>query len=79
MTMTTTEQRIAQLANERLGIGPSPDVNRTLADSGVSSVALVAFLKVVGQEFNLTSLNVEDCDEVESLRDLAALVDSQTG
>lgn len=76
---TTTEQRIAELANEHLEIGPSPDANRTLADAGVSSVDLVAFLKVVGQEFNLTSLNVGDCDGVETLSDLAALVDSKKG
>lgn len=79
MTMTTTEQRLVDLAHEHLGIDPSPGANRTLAETGVSSIDLVAFLKVVGKEFNVTSLNAGDCDGVETLRDLAALVDSQTG
>ena len=79
MTMTTTEQRLVDLAHEHLGIDPSPEADRTLAETGVSSIDLVAFLKVVGKEFNVTSLNVGDCDGVETLRDLAALVDSHSG
>ena len=76
--MTATEDRLVQLADEQLDLGRSPDLDRSFADSGVSSVDAVSFLKLVGQEFNL-SISAGDCAGVNSLRDLAALVDAHSG
>ena len=52
--MTATENRLVQLADEQLDLGHSADLDRTFADSGVSSVDTVSFLRVVAQEFNLS-------------------------
>ena len=76
--MTATEDRLVQLADEQLDLGHSADLDRTFADSGVSSVDTVSFLRVVAQEFNL-SVTAGDCDGVNTLRDLAALVDKHSG
>ena len=76
--MTATEERLVELADEQLDLGRSPDLDRSFADSGVSSVDTVSFLRVVAQEFNL-SITAGDCAGVNSLRDLAGLVDSHSG
>lgn len=75
--MTVTEDRLVRLADEHLDLGRSPDLDRSLADSGVSSVDLVSFLTVVIKEFNL-SITAGDCADVNSLRDLAGLVDTHS-
>lgn len=75
--MSTTEERLLQLADEQLGLGRSPDLDRAFDDSGVSSMDAVAFLKVVAQEFNLT-VTAGDCGGVNTLRDLADLVDAHS-
>ncbi len=46
-----SEDRIKQLYQEQLGRPANP--TQSLADSGVSSVDAVAFIKVVGDEFNV--------------------------
>lgn len=76
--MTATEDRLVQLADEQLDLGRSADLDRTFADSGVSSVDAVSFLRVVAQEFNL-SITAGDCAGVDTLRDLAKLVDTHSG
>ena len=75
--MSTTEERLLQLADEQLGLGRSHDLDRAFADSGVSSMDTVAFLKVVAREFNLT-VTAGDCVGVNTLRDLADLVDAHS-
>ncbi|MCY4058054.1 MAG: phosphopantetheine-binding protein [Gammaproteobacteria bacterium] len=76
--MTPTEDRLLQLAREQLDLGHAPDLDRTFAESRVSSADAVSFLKVVGQEFHL-SITAGDCVGVDSLRDLAGLVDAHSG
>lgn len=76
--MTATEERLVRLADEHLDLGRSPDLDRTLADSGVSSVDALSFLRAVAREFNLL-ITAGDCGGVNTLRDVAALVDANTG
>ena len=76
--MTATEQRLAQLAQEHLGLGRVPDLDKQFADSGVSSVDAVSFMKVVNSDFSL-SLTAGDCAGCTTLRGIAALVDKHSG
>ena len=72
--MTATEERLVQLAAEHLDLGRSPDLDRAFADSGVSSVDALSFLRAVTREFNLL-ITAGDCAGLSTLRDVAALVD----
>ena len=77
--MATTEERIRQLAAENLEIEGNPvGLDTSVADSGVSSVALVALVRLVGQEFNV-ELPPEDVSQMNSLRDLINYVDAKSG
>ena len=76
--MSSTEDRIKQLANEHLGLGPDPDFDARLADSGVSSVDAVAFFKEVNSTFNL-SLQAEECLQFKTLRLLANHINANAG
>lgn len=75
--MTATEKRLVEIANEHLSLGRAPDLDKRFADSGVSSVDAVSFLKVVAHEFRL-SITAGDCVGVNTLRDLARLVDTHS-
>lgn len=75
--MTATEQRLAQLAQEHLGLGHTPDLDKEFGDSGVSSVDAVAFMKVVNSDFGL-SLTPGDCAGCTTLRGIGALVDKHS-
>ena len=59
-----------------MGLGPDPDFDALLADSGVSSVEAVAFFKEANQAFNL-SLQAEDCLQFRTLGALAAYIDAR--
>ena len=77
--MATTEERIRQLAAENLEIEGNPvGLDTSVADSGVSSVALVALVRLVGQEFNV-ELPPADVSQMNSLRDLVNYVDAKSG
>jgi len=76
--MSSTEDRIKELANQHLGLGPDPDFDAQLADAGVSSVDAVAFFKEVNSGFNL-SLQAEECLQFKTLRLLADYVDANAG
>ena len=76
--MTSTEERLSQLAEEHLGLGQPYDLDRGLADAGVPSVDMVAFLRVVAREFNL-SITAGEWTEASTIRDLARIVDAHTG
>ena len=81
--MATTEERIRQLVNENLEVdGQSlnlpPDLNISLIDAGVSSLDLVAFAKVVSQEFNIT-FTLDDCANLNSVRELIGFIDAGAG
>ena len=74
--MASSEDRIVKLAAEHLG--RSVNLDGSLADSGVSSVYAVAYLKLVGDDFNIT-IPPEEASKFHNLRDLVAYVDSHSG
>ena len=81
--MATTEQRVRQLVSDNLEVDGQPldlpaDLNISLIDAGVSSLDLVAFAKVVAQEFNI-SFTPEDCASVNSVRELIRFIDAGAG
>lgn len=76
--MTNTEERLVRLVDEQLDLGRSPDLDSSFADSGVSSVDVVSFIKLVTQEFAV-SIKAGDCEGVSTLRELASFIDSRTG
>ena len=81
--MPSTEERVKTLINENLKIDGQPlnlpeDLNTRLTALGVSSLDVVAFGKVVAQEFNVT-MTPEDCVEVNTVRKLIDFIDSRTG
>ena len=81
--MATTEERIRQLVNENLEVdGQSlnlpPDLNISLVDAGVTSLDLVAFAKVVSQEFNVT-FTLDDCANLNSVQELIGFIDAGAG
>ena len=76
--MSSTDDRLKQLANEHLDLGSDPDFDAHLGEAGVSSVDAVAFFKVVNDEFNL-SLAPQDCLQFKTLRLLADHIDARAG
>ena len=71
-----SEDRIKQLFQEQLG--RPANVSASVADSGVSSVDAVAFIKAVGDEFNIT-IPPQDVAKFNTIGDLIAYVDSHSG
>ncbi|MCY3800254.1 MAG: acyl carrier protein [Chloroflexi bacterium] len=74
--MSSTEDRIRQLVEENLEVDGQPiaqpiNLDSNLSDAGVSSMDVVAFGKLVNEEFN-ANLSVEDCAKLPTLR---ALID----
>ena len=77
--MATTEERVLQLANENLEIdGGQIGLDANVADSDLSSVAVVAFVRLVGQDLNV-ELPPADVSEMKSLRDLVNYIDAKSG
>ena len=79
--MASTAARIRQLVSDNLEVDGQPidlpqDLNISLLEAGVSSMDLVAFAKVVSQEFNVT-FTLEDCANLNSIRSLVEHIDSQ--
>ena len=79
--MASTAERIASLVNDNIEVdGRSldlpDDLNISLADSGVPSMDVVAFAKLVTQEFDV-ELTVEECIAVNSLSELVDFLDSK--
>ncbi|MDE0251205.1 MAG: acyl carrier protein [Gammaproteobacteria bacterium] len=74
--MSSTEDRLKKLVQENLDTGREPDLDIKFSDSGVSSVDAVAFIKLVGQQFNV-EIPPEDFSQFQSLRDLAKYIDSR--
>ena len=72
--MASTEDRLRTLIAENLEVDGEPialpdDLNISLMEAGISSVDLVAFAKLVAQEFDV-KFSLEDCGEVKSVREL---------
>ena len=74
--MTSNEERVKKMFEESLGIPADLDVSA--ADTGVSSLVLVEFLKKVAQSFNI-EIPAETAAEFATLRDLVSYVDSHAG
>ena len=78
--MATTEERLRKLVDDNLEIegraqGAPLDLSSSLRNSGASSVDLVAFAKLVGEEFN-ADLTPEDCDNYSTIGELVAALDA---
>ena len=72
--MASTEDRLRSLIAENLEVDGKPialpdDLNISLMEAGISYVDLVAFAKLVAQEFDV-KFSLEDCGEVKSVREL---------
>ncbi len=81
--MASTGDRRRDQINENLEVDGQPidlpqDLNTSLLDAGVSSVDLVAFAKVVSQDFNV-KFAPEDCARHNTLQGLIEFIDSHTG
>ncbi len=74
--MSATETRLAELVNQHLDLDGPPNFDRSLADSGVSSLNAVAFLKAVGSEFGV-SVEIGDLGDDCNLRRIAEHIDAQ--
>ncbi|MCE2438071.1 MAG: acyl carrier protein [Candidatus Latescibacteria bacterium] len=78
--MASTEDRLRSLIAENLEVDGQPialpdDLNISLMEAGISSVDLVAFAKLVAQEFNV-KFTLEDCGNVNSVRELVNRLDA---
>jgi len=76
--MSSTESRLRTLISENLHLDHDPDFDRAVSDAGVSSVAAVAFFKIVNQEIDLNKV-AEDCLQFNTLRELVTFIDARAG
>ena len=81
--MASTAERLRTLIAENLEVDGQPinlpdDLNASLLEAGVSSMELVAFARLVSQEFNVT-FSPEDCANINSVQGLIEHIDSRTG
>ena len=79
--MSATADRLRSLISENLEVDGKPidlpdDLNFSLMESGVPSTDLVAFAKLVSEEFNVT-FTPQHCTELKSVQELVELIDSQ--
>ena len=80
--MSSTEDRILALIDENLhieGREPGEPLNhdRSIIDSGVSSTDVVAFWKLVCEEFSI-DISAEEFGELLTPSDLIAYLDART-
>jgi acyl carrier protein len=83
MNMSSTVDRLRKLVSENLEVDGEPislpeDLNVSLVDSGVSSVDLVAFGRLVAQEFNV-KFTLDDCSNLNSVQSLIEHLDARAG
>ncbi len=74
-SMRSSEELIKQMFEENLGRAADPDVS--VADSGLSSLQAVAFMKAVGEAYNV-ALPPEEVGKFRTLRDFINYIDSHT-
>lgn len=79
--MASTEDRIRTLLAENLEVDGKPlpqpvDFAQGLSDAGVSSMDIVAFAKVVANEFDV-SFTPELCQTLSTLDDLVKCLDGR--
>ena len=81
--MASTGDRLRNLISENLEVDGKPldlpqDLNISLLEAGVSSTDIVAFAKLVAQEFNIT-FAPEHCTQLNSVQEVVEFIDSQAG
>ncbi len=81
--MASTAERLTSLVNENIEVDGQKldipdDLNISLMNSGVSSLEAVALAKLITQEFGV-EFAVEDCYALDTLKDVAAFIDSNSG
>ena len=81
--MSSTVDRIRKLVSDNLEVDGQPvnlsdNLDASLLDAGVSSVDLVAFAKLVSQEFNV-KFTLEDCSNLNSVQSLIEHLDANAG
>lgn len=81
--MASTAERLTSLVNDNIEVDGQAldipdDLNISLVDSGVPSLDIVAFAKLVTREFNV-EFTVDDCVALNSLREVVDFLDSRTG
>ena len=79
--MAQQQERLAKIVGDNIeGDGKAlnipQDLNISLADAGVSSTDIVALAKLIAQEFNV-DITLEECAELNNLRNVIALLDSK--
>ena len=80
--MASTADRIKVLVSENLevdgkSVGPVGDMNTSLSALGVSSVDIVAFGRLVVNEFGI-DMSADDCANIPTLAALVDFVDAQS-
>ena len=76
--MESTRNRMGKLVREHLGRDREPDLDASFADSDVSSMEAVAFMKEVSREFGMR-ISPRDFARIHTLGQLAAYIDSHKG
>ena len=76
--MASVEERIYELAQQNLDLGRDPDWDRTFGESDVSSMDVVAFVKLLGPEFGI-EIPPGYLADVNTLRKLAKVVADLAG
>ena len=79
--MPSTEERVRALIGEHLEVDGQPvdsslPLSSSLIDAGVSSQDVVAFARVIADEFGVT-YSPEDCADVTNLGKLIELLDAR--
>lgn len=72
--MNSTEDQILGLAHKLLG--QDVHIETEIADAGISSMDLIAFLKKVGEDFDIAISRV-DVIRFQNLRDLVEFIDAR--
>ena len=81
--MAFTAERLTSLVNDNIEVDGQAldipdDLNISLVDSGVPSLDIVAFAKLVTQEFDV-EFTVDDCVALNNLREVVDFLDSKAG
>ncbi len=78
--MATTADRIRKLIADNLEVDGQPiavpdDLNISLSEAGVSSVDMLAFAKIVAEDFDV-EFTAQDCVDVKSVKELVDRLDA---
>ena len=81
--MPSTEERLRTLAEENLELEGRPsgeplNLDNSFTDAGVNSMAAVAFLRLVMQEFNV-QIPPEDMAQMSNMRGLVDYIEARAG